>query len=89
MQSARLDYWYIRHQQLHGIVYGHPMLEDGTEIATSFIITINFECKTVATANTIYSLGTVHSRYYQYCSDISELIMTERLLGDHHWQGLS
>lgn len=81
MQEAQLDQWYIKGGTLHGIVYGHPTLEDGTEITTSAIITANYELKIINTLNTTYQLKTVHSRYYQYCNDIRELIMTERLLG--------
>lgn len=81
MQAAELKDWYIRDWQLYGIVSGHPTLEDGTTIATSKIMDINYATKTVDTQNTRYSLGQIHPRYYDFASNDMELAMMEWLFG--------
>ena len=73
--------WYIRDGRLHGIVTGHPTLEDGTTIATSEIVDINFDLKQVYTQNTCYALERIHPRYYEYANRPAELAMMEQLMG--------
>lgn len=40
-----------------GIVSGHPNLEDGMDIRTSPVVSIDLETKTVKTLNSEYHLG--------------------------------
>ena len=81
MQSARLEQWYIRDGRLHGVVWGHPLLEDGDVITTSDIVEINFAAHKVYTQNTCYALGKIHPRYEAYAQAPMELVLMERLLG--------
>jgi hypothetical protein len=60
-QEATLNNWdvesYGGRPYLTGEVEGHPELEDGMEINTSYIVRLDFEKNTAETINTNYKLG--------------------------------
>jgi len=56
-QKARLENWRVVGNQLRGDVYGHPLLRDGADVSTSWIVNLDEQAKTCETLNTIYRLG--------------------------------
>lgn len=57
-QNARLENWYVGEDDLlHGTVYGHPKLPDGTFIYTSRVVSLDKITGKAVTRNTNYELG--------------------------------
>lgn len=53
----RLEQWCVVYHRLYGKVYGREGFEDGAEINTSKVISIDREKGTATTKNTTYLLG--------------------------------
>lgn len=56
-------------KRLHGFVYGHPNHEDGSEITTTRIISLELDSKLVNTRNTTYMLGKPEPEYLKFLKE--------------------
>jgi hypothetical protein len=52
-------------KQLSGQVFGHPRFEDGKQIVTSAIVTLDLSIRICFTKNSVYRLGVPHPDYAQ------------------------
>lgn len=57
LPKARLENWYVDHDQLCGQVYGHPKLRDGADVVTTRVVKWLEKDKVAVTRNTEYTLG--------------------------------
>ncbi len=55
--KIRLDDWYFMNGGIHGTVYNHPHLRDGTDIRLGTIIDLDFQTHEVTTELGQYVLG--------------------------------
>lgn len=80
MSTPRLEHWSIEEAALdpykdptlgqgivaRGIVYHHPRFEDGAEILTSCIHSMDTETSSMQTVRTLYILGSVSPSYQRW-----------------------
>lgn len=58
-EPPRLEGWFELNNCLHGTVYNHPLVKDGTFVRTSKLVgPVDKDSKTARTTNRIYQLGT-------------------------------
>ncbi len=70
--------------RLSGAVYGYDRFDDGERVSSSVIL--NVQGRRIETMNTIYMLGDIDPKYYEWCVEQGchiptdeEPILTERL----------